>query len=795
MEALSYIRQIPGSLRDPHSSPTLGDTIKVPHEHLRVSMVKRASFVKANNRTIRAKDMKSVVIHEACHWVHYLYRGYRATYPKGQVLEASEQFLSAWFTTALAAGQNLFITHGRTPAHYFELTAWCYKIAVKLFLDLPRFYASVKLFCHSARSTWASYESERNVYFKRLFIPGFVRCKGKMDHKGKMRSYLQWSFLGRALGRGKREDFPNAIPDMIKRMSQPFKAAPLDLDIFSKVITPADVVQDREINLQSTSSCMQVPSSQGGRREYYSQLFSMFKTLPLKRLMFKNTADRISLYEREFLFKELENSGYDLDSTPVLILERGYKARVITKCCALRVAMSESYRKSVLRSLMRHRSVAMPQRGEFRRLPIGRRLAHKYVYSADLSNATDLLSLSLLEEICQYLNIPLCLVSGGNLYVPEETDRDGNLLKPAIKAEIKRGTLMGIPLSFVFLTMVHLYLCKYIGAPNNSYYIMGDDLIAYWPKVTIDKFEKNLHRVTGMLPNKSKSFTSKCRGIFCERAYHLTNGFLVEDSRYVSVKALTPLGSIDRNGERKRGMPWEFIPIEYLHASYDRIGHKRCFFLQQIACSDLVRYLEYLGRKYRISKYFPISMGGAGLIPMKAEHQFSMRETELLTAYLRGDADALDRVKVLALKVNSSFIEVDTRVMERLMIVMDFIKMGITQPKDLEHVERLESLVNKLRMYSEDVSLSEHRPTGQLVTVRNWFRNITSLPVASSSSNDPVLDQNGKQIVLNYRNLLKVLPHFRAFVPEENRRRFKLKLETLFPPEKLLTCRQLCLDV
>lgn len=132
------------------------------------------------------------------------------------------------------------------------------------------------------------------------------------------------------------------------------------------------------------------------------------------------------------------------------------------------------------------------------------------------------------------LGIPFELFSGGTLTLNHCT-------KP-----ILRGTLMGIPLSFPTLTLIHYWFCRYIvNAPVSSFYIKGDDLISLWPSRLIKFYSQNLQKYTGMVPNSSKEFISRNRGLFCEKPYQLFSGDrdtggLYVNRFYVSVKGLVP---------------------------------------------------------------------------------------------------------------------------------------------------------------------------------------------------------------------------------------------------------------
>lgn len=416
-----------------------------------------------------------------------------------------------------------------------------------------------------------------------------------------------------------------------------------------------------------------------------------------------------------------------MESVPVLVLERGWKTRVVSRSCAIRVINSESYRADIVRRLMKRSAFAVPQSGQLDHLPIrpsGRGGLSKYrVFSADLSNATDLLNREVLEDIANVLGVPPGLVTGGTIKFN------------GVSRDMLCGTLMGIPLSFPFLNLVHLYVCDRIGATRDSYYVCGDDLIALWSEELIHRYTKFLVKLTGMVPNRSKSFTSSSRGIFCERAYHLAPDGLRVNRKFLSVKAVTPMGepSLPKGPEAQPGLPWDLSPLLYLQTHYGRLGHSRVEFVQKRILSSYVGKVMRLAKKHGISMYLPIQWGGAGLFPPKERWRFSRKERRAVSALCAGDETASRRMKAVRYELvkpskpreaNASVVTSNERAAQRVRSVFDKI---ICTAQGEGVPEELDKLLVQIRSFSEDIASAEDWESPEDVTMRTWFRTLSKI--------------------------------------------------------------------
>jgi hypothetical protein len=290
---------------------------------------------------------------------------------------------------------------------------------------------------------------------------------------------------------------------------------------------------------------------------------------------------------------------------------------------------------------------------------------------------------------------------------------------------------MGIPLSFPFLNLIHIYVCDKIGAHPESYYIMGDDLIAVWAPRLIQRYLHMLVKLTGMMPNHTKSFISKSRGIFCERAYHLAPDGLRVNRHFLSVKAMSPSrGDAPVKGpERMAGWPDELSPLLYLDAHYERIGHSRARFAQELVLTDYASKISRLARRYKIMRYVPIKWGGAGLIPAKANWQLSAEESDWLAALFAGDDQASRRMVAVRYGEAELSMSNDKRAAKRLARSTKLIGASHDGPG----LGDAEVLLALLREHCEDVASTELRATPSELPARLWFKSVGSYPTSRGS--------------------------------------------------------------
>ncbi|QJT73727.1 RNA-dependent RNA polymerase [Botrytis cinerea narnavirus 4] len=635
----------------------------------------------------------------------------------------TRQFLDAWSSMVLLAGGNLDYTVKGRGNHIQEIVSWISKISWAIVTNCEGFMTRAKSFAHSCRLSWITKcDDPRIIRHSRTFWPGWLKCRHSVDHKGYQRALLQKSFLARALPMPGQNAIREAIAPMIQRVTSSFDVSPLKEHVIERIVRGKRPRLERRVPLQSPGSCFQNSRLNGGRRKYYAGRLQNFLEEQTKTdLVYDNHESFAKRWENPsgvkesrrilFLREHIWNStDYVMDSTPVAIAERGWKVRVVSRSCALRVAHSEGYREGFRAMLMHRRAFRLPQMGLTDFLPLhegGR--SNKFVFSADLSAATDLISRELLESLSSFLGIDPALVCGGRIQVNKFDF-----------ANMTRGTLMGIPLSFPMLNLIHLYVCESIGARRDTYYICGDDLIALWSISLIRKYKHALLKLTGMLLNDTKSFISKSRGIFCEKAFHLAKDGLRVNRQFLSVKAVTPLGrSLPPKGaEAHPEQPWEMAPLLYLNTHIARLGHSRAHFAQQSCLRDYCKRLAYLARKHRVSQYLPLHLGGAGIIPPKANMRLSQNEEAWLRALETGDAVAASRLRMARTGTTKSYI-FDSRGHRRTSQVTKHIVYsksgsGLT-PKIL-------GLIGRYREFNDDLSAAEGRDIPEDISPKLYFK-------------------------------------------------------------------------
>jgi len=325
----------------------------------------------------------------------------------------------------------------------------------------------------------------------------------------------------------------------------------------------------------------------------------------------------------------LANREYHLDSKAIPILERGWKVRMVSCSDPIRNLRSESYRSVLYRKLKNVEACRTALMGEPTRLKFRNVVRGAIVYSADLSAATDKLSWGAINALCEGLGIPFDLVAGGTL--------DGH--------EMRRGTLMGIPLSWPFLSIIHNWAIERMGISRGSYHIKGDDLIALWCLEEIAFYEHHLPLLTGMELNHNKTLLGRTCGVFCERFFRKNRSVIQNewDLTLVSgVFSLRPFMGMD-----DPGYPPEIALSEYLWTLKGRVPWEK---IRRLSKVFEARRLPPTIRRFGDIVYLPPYMGGLSLIPPKCDQKVSPWLARIATAIHNGDGDAAVRALRLNLK-------------------------------------------------------------------------------------------------------------------------------------------------
>nr|UIW13874.1 MAG: RNA-dependent RNA polymerase [Rhizoctonia solani narnavirus 11] len=283
-------------------------------------------------------------------------------------------------------------------------------------------------------------------------------------------------------------------------------------------------------------------------------------------------------------------------SRPIAIAEQGNKWRIVTKSPSDLLYTGHKARQDTFPVLGKYKPTRVPLANQDDILKFRTKSGtSRMFYSADLSNATDYLSHDAIRRVCKHLGIPDITVLSHSYLV------DGEIITP------KRGTFMGLPPSWVVLSVVHGSICHMVDDEDN-FFIKGDDLIAWW---TSSQWEEYLRLMTlaGFRINLKKSFVSKDRGWFCEKSFTATfpsdrRATLHIQKRIISLRFLTK--PYDVRDPQPR---WVSISRRLMTISSDcRPAFRRWVF--GIVSNLLPRHMR--GPTTRMRR-LPIELGGVGL--------------------------------------------------------------------------------------------------------------------------------------------------------------------------------------
>jgi hypothetical protein len=90
--------------------------------------------------------------------------------------------------------------------------------------------------------------------------------------------------------------------------------------------------------------------------------------------------------------------------------------------------------------------------------------------------------------------------------------------------QIVCGALMGLGTGWTVLTILNSWCAWDAGVKKEAFRTCGDDLIGLFTRTQIAAYESNVERVRLVL-NKTKSFVSRHRGVFCERYVRRVNDY------------------------------------------------------------------------------------------------------------------------------------------------------------------------------------------------------------------------------------------------------------------------------
>jgi hypothetical protein len=289
----------------------------------------------------------------------------------------------------------------------------------------------------------------------------------------------------------------------------------------------------------------------------------------------------------------------------LIIKELGNKYRVVTPCDAVTVLNSHSERLRLKPRLYRSRAIGTPllERPLVFKLSIDDN-SKRFLFSADLSAATDTLSWDCIDKLSRYWEFDPRLVKS---FTYEST----------IHGQVKpnTGTFMGLPLSWTVLSLTHEMICRVVDSSGESYFIKGDDLIAYW---TIAQWllYKELSASCGFVINDKKTMVSLTEGIFCEKFYRLGRPTKIKGWRKVAIalypEEITPLRFVSSVGtvRTEDGFNPNWVTkgksLEDLHG---KVGKLKIKALIRILSENIPKYIRTITPDRRL----PLAFGGLSM--------------------------------------------------------------------------------------------------------------------------------------------------------------------------------------
>jgi hypothetical protein len=370
-----------------------------------------------------------------------------------------------------------------------------------------------------------------------------------------------------------------------------------------------------------TSSCLQYTSKEGGRTRFLRELVAddletrNFETIinyikseqdklmegktslpfPIKTELGRTLKDELI---PQYIEEKLAAPRPITMMKSVIVREYGFKARIVTKADAINVTLAHKVRKRLFRALKTVRAMHAPLSENYE-IPGLKKTPHRFVFSSDLSNATDTISHQVLDMVCLGLGIPACFVH----HVEDELGR------------WKRGCPMGMPPSWAILSVIHYVICHHVD-PSDHFRIKGDDLLSYWTMRMVSRYAKLVHSV-GLILNQEKSFTSRDRGVFCEKMFLLELDSVSFDTETYVLRpvdrGLFPLRVVLDKSQNYRVEAASLVRSKEFHNRIDSLPYGVLQRLQKVAFYDEIR----LAKQYGIDPYAPTYLGGFGLLPPK----------------------------------------------------------------------------------------------------------------------------------------------------------------------------------
>ncbi|UHK02996.1 MAG: RNA-dependent RNA polymerase [Hangzhou narnavirus 3] len=353
----------------------------------------------------------------------------------------------------------------------------------------------------------------------------------------------QLSFVGRALPRADRTATRSAILQHREDMTSSFTTDPGTLACareFAGRWAAKHLARPREplseASWPSGSSCVERSTSKGGLLNYMLEQIQSVDLTEHPDLSPLGQRTGMLAKMTAWSLRAAEESNWTPRHRVTCLAERGLKTRVVTVGAAWAQVLGHSVRKRLLRALRSDAGAYAPLKGardeELSELFVGG--YGNTVVSTDLTRASDLLPFDLLSSMIDGLED-----SGRLSFLEIKVLRA--LSGPQVlfygKEEVvsSRGSLMGLPTTWVLLSLVHLFWLddvRRFGTYRNNaiqvsmtrYSICGDDALLCTRWAAAERY-KEMVRLCGGAPSLGKHFESrgwvggevKRRGVFLEK--------------------------------------------------------------------------------------------------------------------------------------------------------------------------------------------------------------------------------------------------------------------------------------
>jgi hypothetical protein len=225
-------------------------------------------------------------------------------------------------------------------------------------------------------------------------------------------------------------------------------------------------------------------------------------------------------------------------ATTTVVVERGFKVRVVTKSPGALVALAHEGRLWLASGLRRDKSIRMVLAGDHRGAvqeiigikksldPLSYPLPDETVVSSDLKSATDLISRDTYDAIWEGIrtSIPGATLPQWMVRVFSLALGPQSISYPELGrfCKSKRGALMGMPTTWPFLCLANLFWWRTAhkeGGPKRPVAICGDDLVGCSGAEQIKKYEAAAIKSGAKFSSAVKHIKSRYGGVFTEEVF------------------------------------------------------------------------------------------------------------------------------------------------------------------------------------------------------------------------------------------------------------------------------------